>query len=180
MTLASPADLIASGRKARFEHRLADAKEYFSLALSQSARTGDKLHTAQAHAGLGQVERDLKNNGAALKHYQFAVELFRKQENPLILAHTIRHVADILRSEKAFEQALTRYEEALEIYRAHNETPPLDLANTLRGYALAKTETGEVQEAAALWLEAQSLYEQAGVQAGVAESQSQLAFLMGR
>jgi tetratricopeptide (TPR) repeat protein len=130
---------------------------------------------------LGQLERDRKNIGAALKHYQIAVELLRKQDDPLALAHTIRHVADILRGEGNLEPAQRHYEEALAIYYdAHETTPPLDLANALRGYALLMEQCGKNEEATMLWRQAHALYDQLEIGAGVTESQSHLAFLMGR
>ena len=99
--------------------------------------------------------------------------------DPLRLAHTVRHVGDILREDKQLEPAGPCYREALEIYRAHEDTPPLDLANAIRGYALLKAETGERQDAIALWQEAGELYAQVHVEAGVAESERRVALLMG-
>jgi tetratricopeptide (TPR) repeat protein len=180
MSPTTPAEWISNGYQARRDHRLDDARSCFSQALNLSGASGDKLQTAQAHSGLGQIERDRKNIGAALKHYQLAVELYRKQDNPLALAHTIRHVADILLGEKNLDQARHHYEEALAIYRAHEETPPLDLANALRGYGLLMGRSGHTEEATMLWHETQAIYEQLGIEAGVTECRSHLAFLMGR
>jgi tetratricopeptide (TPR) repeat protein len=180
MSPTSAAELISSGYQARRDQRLDDARDCFSRALNLTGRSGDRLQTAQAHAGLGQIERDRKNIGAALKHYQIAVELYRKQDNPLALAHTVRHVADILLGEGNLEQAQRNYEEALALYRTNEKTPALDLANALRGYALLMGELGHNEEAGMLWLETQGLYEQLGIAAGVAECKSHLAFLMGR
>jgi hypothetical protein len=69
------------------------------------------------------------------------------------------------------------YHEALTIYRAHKETPPLDLANAIRGLALLKSNAGEVEEARALWAEARDLYAAVNVEAGVKESSRRLALL---
>ena len=135
---------------------------------------------AEALAGQGQVERDEGKTQAALKHYSEAVELLRKEGDGRRLAHAIRHVADIERGHKNWAKAAADYEEALALYRADEETPALELANALRGCALLKGETGEDEEAKYLWYEAKALYEQAGVEAGVAESQSHIAFLLGR
>jgi len=110
--------------------------------------------------------------------YQEAVSLHRRLDRPLVLAHTIRHVADILRNQAQLDLASSNYAEALAIYRAHAETPPLDLANALRGYALLKASNGEQEGAAKLWQEAGVLYAAAGVEAGVAESEAQVARLI--
>jgi tetratricopeptide (TPR) repeat protein len=180
MESTTPADLISMGYQARRDQRLDDARNCFSRALNLGRTSGNKLHTAQAHTGLGQIERDRKNIGAALKHYQLAVELYRKQDAPLAHAHTVRHVADILLCEGNLEQAQRNYEEALAIYSAHEETPPLDLANALRGYALLMEKSREIEEAAMVWQQTLGLYEQLGIEAGVAECKSHVAFLMGR
>jgi tetratricopeptide (TPR) repeat protein len=92
----------------------------------------------------------------------------------------VRHVADILLCEGNLEQAQRNYEEALAIYSAHEETPPLDLANALRGYALLMEKSREIEEAAMVWQQTLGLYEQLGIEAGVAECKSHVAFLMGR
>jgi len=180
MNPTTPGEWIASGYQARRDQRPDDARNCFSRALSLCGASDDTLHTAQAHVGLGQIDRDRKNIGAALMHYQLAAELYRKQENPLTLAHTIRHVADILLGEGNLEPAQRHYEEALAIYCAHEETPPGDLATTPRGYALLKEEFGKTDEATMLWQQTLALYQQLGIEAGVTESQSHLAFLMGR
>jgi hypothetical protein len=82
--------------------------------------------------------------------------------DPLALAHTIRHVADIHRVQGNPQLAEPCYDEALGLYRANAATPPLDLANAIRGLALLKNDK-------ALWAEARDLYASLDVQAGVDE-----------
>jgi tetratricopeptide (TPR) repeat protein len=105
------------------------------------------------------------------------VHLYRGLDSPLVLAHTVRHVADILHNQVQFDLATPHYEEALAIYRAHSETPPLDLGNALRGYALTLEETGKPDVARELWMEAKALYSQVGVAAGIAEADARIARL---
>jgi len=180
MDSTTPAEWIASGYLARRDHQLDEARSCFSRALQLCGASEDKLHTAEAHVGLGQIERDRKSIGAALMHYQLAAELYRKLDSPLTLAHTIRHVADILLAAENLEPARRHYEEALAIYCANEETPPLDLANTLRGYAQLMEKVGKIEEGTMLWRQTLALYEQLGIEAGVTECQSHLAYLMGR
>jgi len=127
--------------------------------------------------GLGQIERDLNNTKAAIQHYGEAVVIYRGGANPLRLAHTIRHLADILREDGALESARPLYEESLRLYRAHAETAPLDLANAIRGFALLRGAAGEPKEAKILWQEARALYASVSVQAGVEESEIQISQL---
>jgi len=72
------------------------------------------------------------------------------------------------------------YHEALGIYRSHAETPPLDLANAIRGLAILKSDTADAEAARALWEEARDLYAAVNVKAGVAESNRRLALLERR
>jgi tetratricopeptide (TPR) repeat protein len=135
---------------------------------------------ARSLTGLAQIERDLKNNSQALQNYREAAGIYRSLPDPQRLAHTIRHVADILRSEGSIEQGRSCYEEALEIYREHSGTSPLDLANAVRGFALLRAAAGETEEAKALWQEAGKLYDAANVQPGVQESTAQIERLSGK
>jgi tetratricopeptide (TPR) repeat protein len=106
----------------------------------------------------------------ALAHYSSSVDLLRTLDEPLRLAHTVRHVGDILRQLGRPEEACGCYYEALAIYRGHGATPPSDLANTIRGYALARGDLHETESAEALWIEARDLYASLDLQAGVDEA----------
>jgi tetratricopeptide (TPR) repeat protein len=178
MTESSPETLIEQGYKARREQRTAEARERFAEAVDLCRGGNDQALLARALTGLGQIERDLGKLDAALKCYEQAVVLFRGLDRPLVLAHTVRHLADILRNQARLDLAAQHYAEALAIYRAHAETNPLDLANTLRGYALAE-EAGNADLAREHWQEAKVLYSQVGVDTGVVEADKRIAHLAG-
>jgi tetratricopeptide (TPR) repeat protein len=93
------------------------------------------------------------------------------------VAHTVRHLGDILRKQGQGVSSESCYSEALEIYRKSQETPLLDLANTLRGFALLKGENGEAEEARSLWREARDLYAALNIQAGVDEGNRRISLL---
>jgi tetratricopeptide (TPR) repeat protein len=172
-------NLLARGYQVRREHRLSDAKSLFGEAIDRSRIANDEVLLARSLIGLGQIERDLHDLDAALKHYEDAVRIYRTLDDPLGLAHTIRHLGDILRNRGELGPAAPCYEEALRIYRKRENTPPLDMANAIRGYALLKGEAGDTQAAVLLWREAGALYAQVGVEAGVAESDAQIARMTG-
>jgi tetratricopeptide (TPR) repeat protein len=174
MVGVTPETLLKQGYQARRENRLAEAKALFAEAVNLCREAGDRAMLARAFTGLGQIESDLHESSAALGHYEDAVAIYRTLGDPLILAHTVRHIGDILRRQGKLELAAPCYCEALEIYRAKEQTPPLDLANAIRGYALLKGEAGESEEAKRLWQEAGSLYAAVGVEAGVAEAQRRM------
>jgi tetratricopeptide (TPR) repeat protein len=169
--------LLEQALLARRENRLADAKRDLVEAVALCREGGERGELARALADLGQIERDLHHNDAALQHYEEAVAFYRAEGNPLRLAHTIRHVADIQRHEGNHRLAEGCYDEALRIYREQPKTPPLDLANALRGSALLKEAIGELEEARAQWQEAGQLYADVHVQAGVAESKRRMELL---
>ncbi len=169
--------LIRQALQARRENRLDDAKSDLVEAVALCREGDERGGLARALADLGQIERDLCHNDAALRHYEEAVAFYRAEGNPLKLAHTIRHVADIQRHEGAHRQAEGCYCEALRIYREHRETPPLDLANALRGWALLKEAVGEIREARAQWQEAGEIYAELHVEAGVVESKRRMQLL---
>jgi len=146
-----------------------DAKRIFAEAVEAARLSKDRPWLARAYTELGRIERDLHETAPALLHYKEAAAVYRRLDEPLRLAHTVRHVGDILRGDGQLEPAGPCYREALEIYRAHPETPSLDLANAIRGFALLQEEIGENQEAVALWREAHELYAAVNVQAGVDE-----------
>ena len=69
------------------------------------------------------------------------------------------------------------YAEALALYGAQDEPPPLDHANALRPMAILKETLGQADEARTLWQRARTLYGAAGIEAGVAECTEHLARL---
>lgn len=138
MMEGAPETLVAEGYQARRDDRLEDAKSSFAAAIDLCRPTGNTALLARALAGLGQIERDIGNLNEALRLYREAVDLYRTLDEPLRLAHTIRHEGDILRHQEQLVHAQSCYKEALAIYRGHKDTLGLDLANTLRGFALAR------------------------------------------
>jgi tetratricopeptide (TPR) repeat protein len=177
MALRTPETLLMQGRGAYKERRLKYARMLFRKALKESKAQVEPAFRAEAHIAIGKVERDLQHSDTAEVHYRKGAEILRGLDVPLKLAHTIRHVGDILLDQSKLDQAERCYREALEIYRRNPETPPLDLANTLRGFALLKGATGHGTEAMGLWQEAGTLYRQVGVDAGISESEIQIAQL---
>jgi len=176
--MASTAEsLLEQGYQARKDHRLDEARALYAEAVDWCRKNNEPAMLARSLARLGAIDRDLREIDRSLQRYQEAVAIYRTLDAPMNLAHTIRHVGDILRETGRLVPALPCYEEALAIYRSHPGADALDLANTLRGYALLKSSLGETEAAKSLWQEAGSLYAQVDVQAGVEESERQVAQL---
>ena len=109
--------------------------------------------------------------------YAEAAALYRSDNNPLAYAHTIRHVADMYLDESRYAEALPLYEEALELYRSNLNTKLLDLANTVRPYALLHEKLGNRETAVPLWQEARNLYASLRIEPGVQECGRHIASL---
>ena len=169
--------LLNTADQARKDHRLEDGRKHLVDAVELCRQSGTRLDLAHALTRLGQIERDLRNSAAALAYYDEAAAIYRSGNDALRLSHTVRHLGDIHREIGRSDLAQSCYSEALLIYRSQQETPPLDLANALRGQAIMKQELGELAAARALWQEAHDLYSAVNVPAGVAESSRQLARL---
>ena len=166
---------FARGYQARREDRLADSRAIFLKAVRSAAEEGDQPSLAEALCGLGQAERGIGNLEAARHHYASAALLYRQIGPPERLAYAIRHEADILREACLPVEAEPLYLEAEGIYRQQGEPAALDLANTLRGLALANESLGRPDASRLLFEQARELYAKCNVQAGVAECNKKLS-----
>jgi tetratricopeptide (TPR) repeat protein len=79
--------------------------------------------------------------------------------------------------EAKYAEARPLYEEALEIYRSSLDTKLLDLANTVRPYALLNEAIGNLEAARQHWQEAHNLYASLRLDAGVEECGKHLVAL---
>ena len=122
----------------------------------------------------GRQARNEKRLSAARKSYAEAAQIYRAQNNPLAYAHTIRHIADMYLDESNHAEAKPLYEEALDLYRSNLDTKLLDLANTVRPYALLNEQSGNLDIASQLWREARNLYASLRLEAGFRECETHL------
>lgn len=143
----------------------------------ENSRGEDRALRAVLYEELAYVERNLRDLEAAERHYRDASEIYRSLDNSLKTAHTLRHAADILREQKKPDLAAPLYAESLENYHRHKDTPPLDLANAIRGFALLKEQTGDPKGALSLWREARHLYELTGIETALSESDARIRSL---
>ena len=115
----------------------------------------------------------------ARAHYAEAAKIFREQKDTLAYAHTIRHIADMYQQESSLSEAKPLYEEVLELYRSNLGTILLDLANTVRPYALLNESLGNTGFARTLWEEARQLYASLRLHVGVSECEEHIRRLSG-
>lgn len=167
--------LLQHGHIARHRGRSQDALRAFESAAAIARKVGAKEELIIALKGQAQIERDLNQLERAKALYQQAVNSCRKHDDPLLLAHTLRHLADILSDLNAHSEAEPVYREALAFYRANLKTGVLDLANCLRPLALLLEATGKVAEAKETWIETRVLYNALNLRDAVAECEKHLA-----
>ena len=107
--------------------------------------------------------------------YEEAVVLLREADQPLVLAHTIRHLGDVYLEQGRPDLAEPCYHEALGLYRSNDDDSSLDLANAVRSLAVLRWE-----QARTLWEEVNHLYISLQVEAGIKESADRVAALSTR
>jgi tetratricopeptide (TPR) repeat protein len=119
-------------------------------------------------------------NWAYILKCKLGVASARQGDDPLKLAHRIRHLGDAYYYAGRWASADGCYVEALSIYRRHERAPVLDLANAIRSFAVLKDDVGAIEQSQGLWQEAHDLYVTLKISAGVAESAARLALLARR
>lgn len=160
---------IERARNARANGRLQSALTEYERAASAAKSEGLTTEFIVALEGIGQIERDLGDLESACAKYHQAAEECRGANEPMRLAHALRHIADIELERGRGESAAGPASEAVEISRQQPDIPPLELANTLRVWALVQEAEGDMTGATCTWREALVLYEAQGIEAGVRE-----------
>ena len=131
----------------------------------------DRLARAQELKRRGESAR--RSDGAMARLcYEEAVVLFREADEPLVLAHTIRHLGDVYLEQGRPDLAEPCYHEALGLYRSHEDDSSLDLANAVRSLAVLRWEQTRM-----LWEEVRALYTSLSIEAGIKESTARVAAL---
>jgi tetratricopeptide (TPR) repeat protein len=132
-----------------------------------------KDRLARAHELRRRAESARRRDGAMARLcYEEAVRLFREADQPLLLAHSIRHLGDVYLEQGRPELAEPCYHEALDLYRKHTDDSSLDLANAVRSLAVLRWE-----QTRTLWDDVRALYTSLNVEAGIKESTARVAAL---
>jgi len=120
-------------------------------------------------------ERRQGQVAAAEASYAEAASVAGTEALPHLRAHALRHVAELAAEQGAGDRALKAAQEAVEIYAADAGTHRLNLANARRVRALAFAALRRTAESADDWRAARELYEELGIEAGVAECERRLS-----
>lgn len=138
-------------------------------------QAGARRELSVALGKLGHVALDLDRPNKARRLFQESVAAAEEADDPLRLAHALRHLGQVNHRLRRLESAARCYEEALDLYDRAETAHPLDRANILRPMAALRGELGDVEGARHLWREAAKLYRAAGVEAGVRECEAQMS-----
>ncbi len=162
--------------------KLRNGKKYNeALVLIDQARDvvkgGDHENIGNIFHVHAQILEDQKVLTYAFESRKYALAKFRKTGNELRIAHESRHIADLLVKMSQLEEAHLHYFHSLEVYRKLENPDSLNLANTLRSFALLLEKRNEKGKALGLWTEARDIYEKNGIEEGVEEANEQIARL---
>jgi tetratricopeptide (TPR) repeat protein len=141
--------------------------------ISDPDRT-DQLVRARELKQRGESARR-RNDVTARLCYEEAVLLYRGVDEPLALAHAIRHLGDVYCEQGRPDLADPCYHEALGLYRIYGKGSSLDLANAIRSLAVLRWE-----QTRTLWEEARDLYTDLNIEAGITESTARVSVLSTR
>lgn len=170
----TPEELIEAAARARQHGQLDDALRDIDLAIALSRREGNRPGLIASLKLLGHVQADRRNLEASVSAYVEALQLARASPDPMLVAHTARHLGDAYLRVGDTTRAAPAYAEALALYESHPGDAGLDHANALRSLALLLDDTHRPGEAALAWAQARDRYAAAGIRAGVAECTSRL------
>ncbi|MBT8234033.1 MAG: tetratricopeptide repeat protein [Saprospiraceae bacterium] len=125
-----------------------------------------------------QIESDNDNFKEALKFNLKSLDYYKRAKNENKIAHSTRHIADLLYHLGHFLASEKNYKEAISIYKHIPKASDLDLANTYRGMSLTLEKGGKIDEAVLAWKETKKLYSKCGLHQGVDEANNHLELLI--
>ena len=109
------------GRTLRDTRQYVEAEKQLRAAeevLEQAAEGRAATLEANVHNALGRVAHDLGRLADAEKHLQRAVDLRRKQSQPVALADALHDLGNLYRAAGSYEEALAYHEQALSLLEA--------------------------------------------------------------
>ncbi len=120
-----------------------------------------------------QFESDHDNLPDAISLSRQSIAYYNQSKDRNKIAHSVRHLADLLFRKEEFAEAKLNYGNSITIYRELNASKG-DLANALRGYAILLEKLREEEEAIRVWQEVRELYDSINLKGGVEEANTRL------
>lgn len=157
-----------------------EAKSDLDAAIATCRDEGRDPELAEALHRLANLERDLGNRDRAEVLWTESVEICRGIDRPLMLAHKVRHLADLRLEQNRLEAARKLYEEAMAIYRDPANAAAFDHANAAMAYAGLAEKLADAELALGLWREAGEHYAAIRLDEGVDVCAEQIRSLNSR
>ena len=159
--------------KERVSGNYVESRKWVDKVIEKADREDYKTLGRSFHI-LRQIESDQGNLEKAIEYSRESIKYYKNSGSQTQIAHSVRHLADLEREVGNTKSSLDHYGDALSIYRESDHTHPLDLANTLRGYAIALEIHEPGSNAIEVWKEVRTLYSQLNLQEGVDEADENL------
>ncbi|HUV82057.1 MAG TPA: tetratricopeptide repeat protein [archaeon] len=156
-----------------YQYRILLGEELLQILSELQRSAGMALPLARSIESLGDLEGRLGKPDDALKHYNEAIELYRKERHDLGLANAITSLGDLEGRLGKPDDALKHYNEAIELYR--KERDDLGLANAYQSLGDLMRILNEYEKAKNIYLEAKGLYISEKENTGLSYTCSELA-----
>lgn len=134
----------------------------------------DFLLLGRVHHIYMQFESDADDFDKALAFCQKALSFYKQSGDNNRIAHSTRHLADLLMEMGQEQDAEIHYKRAIDFYTSTDNNSSLDLANCLRGYALCLESLNKEIEAKQHWETVAELYGRLNLTEGVTEANQHL------
>ena len=121
-----------------------------------------------------QLEADHGRYEKAAKFSLQSIAYYQQAQRPDLVAHATRHLADLQTNLGELAAAVANYQKAISIYREQAQSPPGNMANALRAYAVLLEKMDQVKEAIPIWEQVKSMYTSLGLAAGIKEAEESL------
>ncbi len=155
-----------------------DAQNDLKWGLDGYHEIGNSKGEAEANIGMGELCLERHDFDRARAHFDYAMELLPKSDEPDLRAHALRGRADVERNQQLYAQATTDYQEALTLFQRVQDRK--GEASVLVGEGrLAEAWHQDKDIAGKLYEQAMSIYQDKGIsdrrgQARVCEAEAAL------
>lgn len=145
------AELRNRALQARRERLRNETRHELVEALEQSRTTRDQPELARCLHRLAKLDVADGHVAAAIGRYEEAVKIHLQRHDRRGLAEAILRLGEIHRDNDCQEVADMCHQEAVALYAAIPDAPPLEFAAALRSFALCKQKAGDFAAAVLLW-----------------------------
>ncbi|KAH7090913.1 hypothetical protein BKA62DRAFT_94091 [Auriculariales sp. MPI-PUGE-AT-0066] len=160
------------GEICRQRDKYDQAIEHLTSARDTFNQCGERLYAAQCTHSLGQIQLERGNLSAAQSELQSALSAFESLGSQLGATQCTQLLGEVMRRQGNYGPAESLLTAALEAFTRLESRS--DLANCHRSFGLLNRDQNRTREALASFENARDMYKEMGLQAGVADCNSQI------